>query len=654
MKVNFNIDNIFPLLAGFAALVVFAPAVGFEFVNFDDSGYVTNNPLVLTGLSPELLRAAFTTFIMDNWHPLTILSLALDVQLFGPSSAAMHAVNILIHAGNVAFVCILFQKMTSHRWLPFVLALIYGLHPLRIESVAWISERKDVLSTFFWLATTLSYISYARSKPSICKYALVLGLFGLGLLTKPMLVTLPFALLLLDFWPLNRFGHGVWRGDKVEKNNHRPPFVVLGEKIPLLALSLLVSMVCYRSQVNALAPQEYGIVTAILRAGSGVMEYLAKTFFPVNLAAFYPPAVEGYLNFKNAAKLAVILGVTIWIFMRRHHRPWLAVGWAWFLGTLVPVIGLVQVGQQAFADRYTYIPHVGLLIAVLGETTAFWAAKIVLTRSLAIAAIIGLSVLCSLHLQTWRNSLSLWQNAMATQSDHYVIRKNLAMAYVQSGSVSAAVPHMKSALELGPSAIVGRRDLSELLVSIDEFNDAETQIRLVLETAPDWRDARESLAIIQEFKEDFGASCTNWQELHSIEPTLASGIGLAICAAQSGNNGSAAERLNEVEQKSPQWRQVMFASAWNSATTSISVARNPPAAVIAAARLCRLDPGNPQLLDLLATAYASAGNFDRAVQHARAAIERAQSNADYHDLVAVLNERLHLFLAGKPFFQTDV
>jgi Flp pilus assembly protein TadD len=630
-----------PLLAAIATAIVFAPAVAFEFVNFDDQGYVTGNPLVLSGLSPALFKAAFTSFIMDNWHPLTVISLAADIEVFGVNPAAMHAVNILLHAVNTALLCVLLQKMTTQRWLPFIAALIFGLHPLRIESVAWISERKDVLSTFFWLATTLMYVSYCRTRPSTTRYLLVVALFALGLMAKPMLVTLPFTLLLLDYWPLQRFGPT--RAVSVIK--------ILAEKLPLLTLAALVAFACYRAQHNALAGDDLNFGGKILRAASSVWEYLARTFVPVDLAAFYPPAPGGYYTATSWIILTAIAVISVLLLRQYRTRPWLAVGWAWFLGTLVPVIGLVQVGQQAFADRYTYIPHIGLLIAVIWGLAETFTSRQRLAGGVAATSICCLAVLSTMHLPTWKDSLSLWHQAFLTQPEHYVIRKNLGLSHVQAGEARAALPHLQKSLELVPDAIMARRDLGLIQLTLDDLAGAEAQFRTCLAMKPDWQEARELLAMTHELNGDPGAAKQLWHELQTESDTLTSNLGLASAASKSGDTEAAQIRLAAVDSRWPQWRQELFVYAWSGATSAISIQRNAPQAILSSFRLSQLDSDNPQILDLVAASYASAGNFERARLYGEAASSLAASNPDFRDLQPALVERLSLYRSNQPYRQ---
>jgi len=359
-----------------ATVAVYWPVGGYDFTNFDDPGYVSENPHVLAGLTWEGVRWAFTNAQEANWHPLTWLSHMLDCQLFGPSAGRHHLVNVGLHALSILLLFLVLARMTGRRWPSAMVAALFALHPLHVESVAWISERKDVLSALFWMLTMGAYVLYAE-RPSVIRYLPVFVFLALGLMAKPMLVTLPFVLLLLDFWPLGRLKGAAATGKEASGFPWRRAGRLVLEKAPLLVLAAAASGVAYLVQ-QKIGAMEFGArVPWTGRLANAVMAYvtyLVKAVWPGGLAVFYPydehlPAWEVGLA---SAALAAVTALVVW---QGRRRPYLAVGWFWYVGTLVPVIGLVQVGGHAMADRYTYIPLIGIFVAAAwgaADLTAAW------------------------------------------------------------------------------------------------------------------------------------------------------------------------------------------------------------------------------------------------------------------------------------------
>jgi hypothetical protein len=403
------------LAAGVAVALVFITACGFEFVNYDDGEYVTNNEHVKMGLSAAGLRWAFTTYEASNWHPLTWLSLQADVSLFGVNAHRMHLTSVLLHAGAVAFLARALQQLTGARWRSLVAAIIFGVHPLRVESVAWISERKDVLAMFFGMATLWAYARWAREGRRAF-YALALVLFALGLLAKPSLVTVPAALLLVDLWPAAR-------ARLVGGRLTLARLVV--EKLPFLTLGVAASVLTVRAQYEsgAMGSGEFVDGTGrVLNAAVAYVTYLRDTFWPGTLAPLYPHPGRWPL-WRVAVSIAVIGAITTLSFLRRRQQPYLLFGWLWFIGTAVPMIGLVQVGWQSHADRYTYLPGVGLTVALV------WLAADLLQRSTGQAAALAAVCIGALGVRT-SQQLPHWEETKA-------LSKQLTL--VVEGPLEAAV-----------------------------------------------------------------------------------------------------------------------------------------------------------------------------------------------------------------------
>jgi Flp pilus assembly protein TadD len=423
-------------------LAVFEPVRGFGFVNLDDQQYVYENATVRRGLGAEGLVRAFTTTTASNWHPLTMLSHMADVSLFGLDPGWHHLVNVLLHAANAILLFLFLRAATGAVWPAAAVAALFAAHPQHVESVAWISERKDVLSTLFLLATLLSYLRYAR-RPGPARYAAVAAPFALGLLAKPMLVTLPFLLLLLDRWPLRRTGWGT----------------LAAEKVPLLALSALSSAVTWLVQVETRAASGLGQLSLGARLENAVVSYaayLGQTFWPSGLAAIYPHPAFSDLEVPawTVAGSALLVGAVTAVAVReRARRPYLAVGWLWYLGTLVPVIGLVQVGVQARADRYTYVPLVGIFVAV-AFLAAEWAGPRPARRrglfAAGAAVLLALAAVARAQVHTWRDAETLHRHAIRHTERNWQAWNGLGGALSETDRVEESIRAYQESIRFRP------------------------------------------------------------------------------------------------------------------------------------------------------------------------------------------------------------
>jgi len=409
------------LLLTAAVFGIFRHSIKNDFVNFDDDKYVTCNTHVQAGLTKESVSWALTSVDAKNWHPLTWLSHMLDIQVYGSNPAGHHLTNVLLHVLNTLLLFLALNRMTGHVWRGAFVAALFGVHPLHVESVAWVAERKDVLSAFFWMLTMLAYVRYVEM-PKPGRYPLVLLSFALGLMAKPMLVTLPFVLLLLDYWPLDRLKlHSWWK--------------LVVEKTPLFVFAAASSIVTYivQSKGGAIGILEHlSLGARISNAVVSYMDYIGKMFWPRNLAVFYPYPVHGPPIWEIVGAGAALVCVSILVIRAGGRRPYLPVGWLWYLGTLVPVIGLVQVGRQAMADRYSYVPLIGLFIIVA------WGVPDLASRKrwiLAVAAGPALSalMLCTwFQVGVWRNNITFFEHALASTSDNYVAQNNLASIFAEN------------------------------------------------------------------------------------------------------------------------------------------------------------------------------------------------------------------------------
>jgi tetratricopeptide (TPR) repeat protein len=471
-----------------STLLVFWQVRNFDFVDYDDDCYVYDNPHVFTGLNAQNIKWAFTTGHASNWHPLTWLSLMLDCQFFGAKPGPMHLVNVAFHIVNTILLFVVFNRMTKKIWPSAFVAALFALHPLHIESVVWITERKDVLSTLFWLLTMLAYIRYV-DKPSTGRYVIAIILFALGLMSKPMLVTLPFVLLLLDFWPLNRF-----------LNSKFSILNSIVEKIPFFVLAAVSCVVTYLTQ------RAYGSITdfevhllgdRIANAFLSYAAYIGKMFWPQNLAAYYPARAVGSITLWQFVLCALLIGgVSLLVLLFRRVHMYLLVGWFWFLGTLVPVIGVVQIGEEAMADRYAYIPLIGLFIMLA------WGLPELLSKfpyrkfALGISAAI---VLTALGINTyrqakfWKNGRTLFSHTIEVTQNNYFAYHNLGAAFLGLGRYQDAIEAFKQAIRIKPHYYKAIYNLGVAYAKIGRYRDAIEAYKQAIIIQPDYAEAYNNL-----------------------------------------------------------------------------------------------------------------------------------------------------------------
>ena len=404
-RINTSGTPFLAFLLAATTLAVFLPLTTYQFVDYDDDTYVFENPAVQQGITAESLAWAFTTTHASNWHPLTWVSHMLDCTLFRLKPAGHHLTSLLLHIANALLLFLVLMRMTGARWQSLFVAALFALHPLHVESVAWVSERKDVLSTFFWMLTLLAYTTYVR-RPGTARYLLVLCVFTLGLLAKQMLVTLPFVLLLLDVWPLRRF----------QQIRSSTTLRLLYEKLPLLALSTLMSVAIFLIQQQSLAVKPLPIAIRVANAISAYIQYIVKMFWPTDMSVLYlqtENAAAGNTVYLACAAVALI-SISILAMLGVKKYGWLFTGWFWYLGTLVPVAGFVQIGYHSHADRYTYIPLTGLFIIIAWGAPGLLPAWRLKTKILTLFAGSSMALLIAvtgMQLHHWRNSQTLFEHA---------------------------------------------------------------------------------------------------------------------------------------------------------------------------------------------------------------------------------------------------
>ena len=481
------------LIAG-VTLLLYWPVLNNGFIDYDDTDYVTVNMMVRQGLTLKGFFWSFSAFHAGNWHPLTWLSHMLDIQWFNLNPMGHHAVSLLLHCANAVLLCLVIQRLTGRLGRSMIVALLFALHPLHVESVAWIAERKDVLSTLFWLMTMSAYAWYVR-KPSLKRYLPVVGLFTLGLMAKQMLVTLPLILLLMDYWPLNRLFPRKKEGDSVTPAMKN----ILAEKIPLLAISAIAALVTLRAQDSAGALAHGTEQFSLISAGNALISYVKyiwKMCWPSDLALFYPFEPTAITILKVAAAVVLLAVITGFVVVQRKKRPYLVFGWFWYLITLLPVIGFIRVGSQAMAYRYTYVPLIGLFVMVVwgvAEITGQWRNGLPAAAGMAAVVLAALSILTVTQIRYWQNSFDLYAHALSVVERNWLAHNNMAILLAQQYRYDEAISHFRESLRIFPNQAEGFMNLGNAYQStgnntaaIDAFveavrlrpNDVEGHFRL--------------------------------------------------------------------------------------------------------------------------------------------------------------------------------
>lgn len=505
---------------------VYCPVHNYEFLKYDDDNYVTDNRNVKSGLSWQNVRWAFTTGYASNWHPLTWLSHMLDCEIFEPDTNAgpHHLTSVLFHIANTLLLFIVLTRMTGALWASGFVAAVFGLHPLHVESVAWIAERKDVLSTFFWLLTMWAYARYAE-KPKLLWYLITLALFALGLMAKPMLVTLPFVLLLLDYWPLKRMrfskmlGSDDLQGGHTQGSNRRTPILYLVlEKVPFFALTVISSFVTFIVQRKGgamLGVEALSLKSRVDNAIVSYVTYIVKMIWPSQLGVLYPHPVGGLSTTKVIVCAVILMVATACVILLVRWRRYPLVGWLWYVGTLVPVIGLVQVGVQARADRYTYVPLTGLFIIVawgLPELLRKWRYRKVLLGLLAGAVLAAMIGATSVQLRYWKNSITLFGHTLDVTRGNWPMHSNYAGVLKKAGDRERAIEHFNKALKIKPDSAEVHTGLGNVLADMGRLDDAIKHYRKAISLEPDFSEGHYNFAVALAKKRRFDEAIAEYRQ----------------------------------------------------------------------------------------------------------------------------------------------
>ena len=612
---------------GAITLALFLPALGHEFVKTDDNLYVTAQPMVQQGLSADSFVWAFTNVSAANWHPITWLSHMLDCELYGLNPRGHHFTSILIHSANAALLFLLLWRWTGSQWRSAIVAALFAWHPLRVESVVWVAERKDVLSCFFGLLALWTYREYARTR-SAGRYIQTLSLYACSLMSKATLVTLPFALLLLDYWPLKRFGnHEQGRSERESVSLRR----LFAEKAPFLAVALAVCAVTIWAQSQADQVQSIEALPIGLRLANAVSAYCAyigQTFYPSNLALFYPMP-ESYSGFRTAISFAGLAAVTSAGFLWARRHPYFLTGWLWYLGVLVPVIGIVQVSVQARADRYTYLPHIGLFIAVVWSVAELNRGR-TRNRRLQVfglgALALGLILMTSLQIRHWKNSESLYRQSIRATRDNDWAHNALGSVLYDLGRLDEARAQFLLASRI---QVDQPRFLYNLGVVCERQHDhagAVFYFEKTVELSPNRADVRVKLAIVLSHLGRSQDALAQFAKAAELEP------GLYSARLQLGN---ALAESGQYEKAEAEYRAALdLAPATPALLTNLAAVLNAmeryDQAASAAGRALTLNRSSPDARYHLAVALAGQGQIEEAVsQFGRAlAPARQQGRAD--------------------------
>lgn len=547
-----------------AVLTVYWQVREYDFINYDDDIYVTENSNIRDGLTISGAVWAFQSGEASNWHPVTWLSHMLDVELYGMHPGRHHMTNAILHIFNSVLLFLLLSRMTSRPWRSGFVAALFALHPLHVESVAWIAERKDVLSTWFFLLGLYAYIRYV-DKPSFLSYAMVLCFFIMGLMAKPMVITFPFVLLLLDYWPFCRFRSVKLQTEAKQSGDGRNMSLswLIIEKIPMFILVVISGVVTFMVQKNGGAVESLAICSVSTRLQNALFSYLMymlKMIWPCCLSVFYPYPGQVAL-WKVAGAAISLLMVTVVSVVYKRKRPWLLMGWLWYIGTLVPVIGIVQVGLQGMADRYTYIPLIGLFV-ILSWGSAEIECKNQRYRFFAVGTAVGiLSILgaCTFYqVKHWEGSFTLFSHAVKVTKDNWLAHNNLGNALIRLGRAEESIPHFREALKINPQNPMVNFNLGEVMLRQGRINEAEVYYLKAIELKPWYAEAYSNLGLVKVKQGDNDKAITYFEKAVEIDPICISAHNnLGVILVQSGRTDEAAEHFKRAIEIDPTFQMAV-------------------------------------------------------------------------------------------------
>lgn len=634
-------------------LIAFGQVYQCDFINYDDPLYVTENIHIQDGITSGAIRWAFTTGYGANWHPLTWMSHMLDVQFFGLKAGWHHLTNLLLHLANTLLLFFVFNRMTNAPWQSAFLAALFAVHPLHVQSVAWVAERKDVLSTFFWMLTMGAYVHYVE-RPRVGRYLVVFAFLALGLIAKPMLVTLPFVFLLLDYWPLKRFEENQPHGEvhseagkplsadrrkgkaskrvavraavkevKPADHNYQWAFIrpLIFEKIPFFALAALSSIITFVVQQKGGAVMTLKAVSPGARIANAFVAYIiyiGKTIWPINLAVYYPHPGSRPL-WETLGALFLLIALTVTVIRTSKRFPYLAMGWFWFIGTLVPVIGIVQVGGHAVADRYTYIPLIGLFVMAawgVPELLKEWRYRkevVVISSSLVLSC---LFIVTWIQLGNWKDDITLYDHTLSTTSRNDIILTNRGNAYFEMGNYGRAIEDFNRAIEISPRDSDAFTNRGEAYGKLGNYKQAIEDLDRAIEINPKSSEAYNNRAKAYGKLENYKQAISDLGRAVELNPELSEAYyNLGVAYYRTGSDRQAIENFDRAIQINPK-----YANAYNNRGNIHSILGNHRLAIEDFDRAIEINPG-------LASLYLSRGNCYGELGNNRQEIEDLQKAA---------------------------
>jgi tetratricopeptide (TPR) repeat protein len=673
---------------------VFGQTLTHDFVNYDDQGYVFENAEVTSGLTIHGILWAFTQTHSFNWHPLTWISHMLDCQFFGLHAGGHHFTSVLLHSIAAVLLFLVSRRMTGALWRSAFVAAIFAIHPLHVESVAWVAERKDVLSGVFFLLTLGAYTRYVRH-PSTRRYLLVAFFFVLGLMSKPMLVTLPLVLLILDYWPLERVSHSSSNKSKAKQTYLLAAWTpLIREKIPLFALSIASCLITVVAQKSAIAPvDQLPLLRRLCNAALSVGIYLWQMIFPVRLAPLYLYPTK--LRLGEAVFAALLIALTSLVaFISRRRRPYLLAGWLWYLVMLLPVLGILQVGWQAHADRYTYLPQIGLYFALawfIRELTVSWRHRHAVLGARGGVIIVLFAAMAWKQTTYWSNTESLWRHAIEVTPRNYVAFTNLGDALLQQGRFDEAMAKYEVSLGLSPNHADAENGLASALARQGQYEQAIDHFKKAIASRPQdpeyhnnfgntlcqeglldegIREYEKALQLRPDRVEIHNAetqfnlanallrkgqiddAIAHYHESLQIQPNdVDTHTSLATALMRKGMPAEAIREFQIALEISPQSVNALNYLSWALATCSDDSLRKGDSAIALAEQAKNLTNGrDPLVLRTLAAAYAETGNYSKAIEVARTGLTLAREQKNPR-LTATIQKELALYQAGSPYHE---
>jgi len=605
------------------SLSVYGQMINHDFVDYDDPKYVTGNRQVQAGLTRQGVVWALTTTTVANWHPLTWLSHMLDCELYGMNPMGHHWTSLLFHVANSLLLFYIFQQMTGAIWQSALVAALFALHPLHVESVAWVAERKDVLSTFFGMLTMLVYLRYVKH-PGCVNYLLVFLFFTLGLISKPMLVTLPFVLLLLDFWPLQRFQYKEetptpYRGERFD----RQVFLkLIGEKFPLIVLAVVSSVLTYIVQSGGggvKSFESFPLNVRISNAFVSYVSYIIKTVWPYSLAVFYPHPAETLPVWKIFGAVLLIIGITFLAVRKSKQYPYVAVGWFWYIGTLVPVIGFVQVGSQAMADRYSYIPLIGLFIMIawgISDLSLKWNYRKVLLPVAVGMILLALAVRTFFQVGHWKDTITLFENAVRVTDNNGPAHNNLGNALSAQGEFEKAHFHLQTALEINPGDAMVVFNLGKNRYDQGNIEQAMDYYKKALKINPGHAGAHNNLANLLADKGKIDEAVSHFQAALRTKPG--------------------------------------FSDAHNNLAIAYSAQGKIDKAVSHLTKALKINPEDPATHVIFGNLLMAQGKFNEAMFYFAEAVRITPDNAEAYDFIGLILTRQGKFEGAEIFFSKAI